>query len=77
MKITELNHTPTKAECLEAVDALRKQIDDGTIVAFAAVGIQASDVVSSFMGSSRPVSRLRMIGACSRLHHYVNSQCDE
>lgn len=71
MKAVELNQTPTREHALQAVDGLRGKIERGEIVAFVAVGIMNDDTIEGFVGSSRPVSRLRLHGAIAALGHDV------
>ena len=48
-------------------------LEKGEIVAFAAVGIEADDCTRMWLGSSRPVTRLRLMGAMyNLLNHYTN-----
>ena len=67
--------TSSKKETLEAIDALRKAIEDGDVVAFCAVGIYADDATHAWTGSVQRASRLRMMGALTHLTHcYINGE---
>ncbi len=61
--------TYTTETALEILDELRAKIESGEIIAFAAVGIEPDDITFSWTASTRPVSRLRMIGAIGSLFH--------
>ena len=76
MKVVSINPRPSRDQCLQAIDALREGVASGRLVMFAAVAIEDNDTSETFMGCSKPVSRLRLIGACSRLLHWVNIQAD-
>jgi len=74
-KITPLriNRDPSREDALEAARSLVTALENGEIVAFAAVGIEADDCTRMWSGSSRPVTRLRMMGAMyNLLNHYAN-----
>lgn len=61
--------TDTKEEALQVIDGLRQAIESGEIVAFAAVGIEPSDCTRMWTSTTRPVTRLRMMGAMYNLLH--------
>jgi len=67
MQVVTLDLMPTKKDCLEAVELLRKAVESGEIIAFAAVGISDSDGTTLYTGSSKTLSLLRMQGACAGL----------
>lgn len=72
MKIHTINSLPSKAEALSALDDLRAKIDSGEIIAFAAVGIEPDDCTMMWCGASKPVTRLRTMGAIqSLLYHWT------
>ena len=60
---------PDKTNMLEVVDSLRKQIIDGEIIAFVAVGIDSADASFGWCSSVGGVTRLRMMGAISNMQH--------
>ena len=54
---------------LEVLDEMRRQIEDGEIVAFAAVSIGPDDSTHQHSGAVEGVSNLRMVGALAVLQH--------
>ena len=73
MKVERFNPLPSKEDCLSAIDDLRAKIEDGSVVAFAAIGIEPNDVVTTWIGSSRPTTRLKILGAVHNLAYYVQT----
>lgn len=59
--------TDTKEEALLVIDGLRQAIEEGEIVAFAAVGIEPDDCTRMWSATTKPVTRLRMMGAMFNL----------
>lgn len=55
-------------DALDVLDKLRKDLESGKIVAFAAVGIAPDDETFAYVSATKSVSRLRMIGATAHLH---------
>lgn len=71
MKIVDFNASPSLEDALSALDAIRDDLKAGNIVAFAAAGVGSDDTSFWYCGSSRPVTRLRLIGAMSKaLFHF-------
>lgn len=60
---------PTLEDALCVVESLRKDIESGKVVAFAVVAIEQDDTALVYTGSTRPVTRLRMMGAISHMQH--------
>lgn len=61
------------AAAIEVLDQLREQILSGQVIAFAAVAIEPDDTTTAWSSCTRPVTRLRMMGAItSLLHGYVD-----
>ena len=59
-------------EALRILDDLRVEISNGTVVAFAAVGIRPNDETAMWSSCTKFVSRLRMIGGIyGLLQHYT------
>jgi hypothetical protein len=56
-------------DALDVIDDLRRRVMAGEVVAFCLVGIDAQDVARVWTSSTRPVSRLRMMGAIANLEH--------
>jgi hypothetical protein len=71
-KLVTLDKTPNKQVALEVIESLRLAIENGEIVAFAAVGIEEDDCTRMWSSSTRPVTRLRMMGAMYNLLHTFN-----
>lgn len=72
MKIINLCQTPTMQDALDTIDQLRKEVESGKLVSFFAAGVGDDDSSYAFIGSSRAVSRLRMIGAMTiALHMFL------
>lgn len=68
----------TTEEALAVIDALREAVASGEIVAVAAVGIERDDVTRLWTTTTRPVTRLRIIGAMHHmLHTYSHMDTDE
>jgi hypothetical protein len=57
---------------LEVLDVLREQIVSGQVIAFVAVAIEPDDVTTRFQATTRPVTKLRMLGAVASLNHWVH-----
>lgn len=72
MKIVQFSNTDTTA-ALGVLDDLRRRVAEGSVVAFAAVGIEADDTTRGWTSCTRHVSRLRMMGAIASMeqsyHH--------
>jgi hypothetical protein len=65
--------TSTKEDALAVIEDLRVAIESGEIIAFAAVGVEPDDCTRMWSTSTRPVTRLRMMGAMHNLlHHYTD-----
>jgi hypothetical protein len=72
MKIVDFPKTVNTEEALEVLDDLRKQIADGTIKAFVAVGIDDDHALYGFSASTKKTTRLEMMGAMMGLQwNYV------
>lgn len=72
MELVKTPHADGKKRLLENVDALRKQIEDGEAVAFAAVSIGKDDAVWTYVGTGAHTSNLRMFGAVAHLQLKVH-----
>lgn len=72
MKVVEFNANPSLEDALSALDSLREDLKSGRIIAFAASGITADDENLWYSGSSRPVTRLRLIGSMSNALYHFN-----
>lgn len=72
MKVVDFNANPSLEDALSALDGLRKDLESGRIVAFATAGVGQDDACFWYCGSSRPVSRLRLIGAMSNALYHFN-----
>jgi hypothetical protein len=57
----------SKETALEIVESLRKAIEEGEIIGFSAVGIEPDDCTRMWSATTKPVSRLRMMGAMYHL----------
>ena len=69
-KIRLLPKKPTtKKEALEVLQSLKEAIENDSIVAFAAVGIEPDDITRMWASTTVPVTRLRMIGAMYHMLH--------
>jgi hypothetical protein len=62
MKLLEFSR-PSLKDALEAADGLRRDLESGKIAAFVAVGVADDDATFAYLGATKPVSNLRMIGA--------------
>lgn len=73
VQLAHIDKNPTREQAIEAAKSLVAALESGEIVAFGAVGIEADDATKMWSGSSRPVTRLRMMGAIyNLLNHYTN-----
>lgn len=70
-KLATFNPLPSREEALASLDSLRKMIESGEMIAYAAVGIEPDDKTRFWCGASKPVTRLRLIGACAGLTRFV------
>ena len=52
-----------KQESLDIIDALRKAVECGEVVAFAAIGIGVDDSTYEYIGNCGGLSSLRFVGA--------------
>lgn len=68
-KLVHLNRTPSMADALETIDQLRREIEAGRVIAFAAVAIEQGDECIAYCSAIKPVSRLRLQGAIAQLQH--------
>lgn len=73
MKIVKWNSTPTLNDALETIDQLRQQVVDGKITAFFIAGLDDEDCTYAFVGSVKPVSRLRLQGSMSQAVYAMQS----
>lgn len=55
------------ANALDVLDDLRAKIISGQVIAFCAVGVEPDDTTSEWCATTRPVTRLRMMGAIQSL----------
>lgn len=69
MNVIPLNQNPTLSDSLATLDKLREDVAAGRIIAFAAVGIDQEDRALAYVGSSKPVSKLKLQGAVSKLNN--------
>lgn len=60
---------PDKQRALDVLDDLRKKIESGQVIAFAAVGIEPDDSTLFWTAATLGVSRLRLLGAMAHLQH--------
>lgn len=72
MKLVEFNVNPSLEDALSALDELRKDIESGKVIAFAAACVGPDDATLWYCGSSRLVSRLRLTGAMSKALYHFN-----
>jgi hypothetical protein len=63
--------TDTKS-ALEVLDVLREQVLSGQVIAFVAAAIEPDDTTTRFQATTRPVTKLRMLGAVASLNHWVH-----
>ena len=75
MKIIDLKSGNTK-DALDVLDDLRVKVSAGEIIAFAIVGIEPDDTTRSWTSTTRPVSRLRMMGAIANLEQCFHNDPD-
>ena len=59
----------TKDVALGVIDTLRKDIEEGRIIGFHCTALEADDTVVVYTSTTRPITRLRMIGALSHGQH--------
>lgn len=69
MNVVNLNPAPTMQDALDVIDALRRDVVDGKVVAFFVAGVDNSDTVIAYASSVRPVTRLRLQGAMGQALH--------
>lgn len=67
LKVVNIHGLPTKQAALDVVDSIRRDIETGEIVGFACVAVEPGDETRVYIGTSRPVTRLRMMGMLSQL----------
>ena len=71
MKVVELKGDIKSS--LEVLEDLRSRVDSGDVVAFAIVGVRASDDIRAWLGNTKHISQLKIIGATHKLLEYVSS----
>jgi hypothetical protein len=71
MNVVRLNPTPTMQPSLEVIDALRRDVAEGRIVAFFVAGLDSEDTTIAYASSVRPVTRLRLQGAMGQALHLM------
>lgn len=69
MNVVKLNPAPTKDDALAVIDALRRDVDEGKVVAFFVAGVSPADETIVYASSVKPVSRLRLQGAMGQALH--------
>lgn len=60
---------PTPDDLLATIDLIRSAIEAGEVVAFAGVTIAPDDEITAWTGETRPVTKLRVLGAIAGLLH--------
>ena len=69
---------PDNTNLLEVLDVLRQRVEDGSVIAFAAVTISPTDETHGYSAAHAGVTRLRMGGAIANLNHaYQGGALDE
>jgi hypothetical protein len=58
-----------KSDALEVLDDLRAAVERGEIIAFACVGIEPDDCTQIWSSSTKPTTRLKIIGAMAHMLH--------
>lgn len=75
MNVIALNRLPTLEDALGVIDQLRADTEEGKLVAFFAVGIADDDSTNVYVGTTRPISRLRVQGALTfALHSFQHGE---
>ncbi len=72
MKLIQFNsrfHRPTLEEALACIDKLREDMASGKVVGFFAAALNEEDETFGYIGTSKRVSRLRMMGALFNALH--------
>lgn len=69
MNVVKLNPTPTMDEALAVIDALRRNVEEGQVVAFFVAGVSPTDETIVYASAVKPVSRLRLQGAMGQALH--------
>jgi hypothetical protein len=69
MNVVTLNPNPTMDDALAVLDALRRDVEGGKVVAFFVAGISPTDETIAYASAVKPVSRLRLQGAMGQALH--------
>lgn len=72
-KVLQLdNKADDIAGALEVLDLMRKAVESGQIIALCAVAIEPDDCTTRWQFATRPVTKLRMLGAVASLSHFIH-----
>ncbi len=69
MKLIEFPKMANPEEALQVLDDLRRDIEQGNIKAFVAVGISDDHIMHGYCGSAKYTTRLEMMGAMMGLQY--------
>jgi hypothetical protein len=58
-----------KASALAAIDDLRRRVESGEVIAFAAVGIEPGRQTAMWCGAAQPMHQIELYGAVAALMH--------
>lgn len=70
--INMVSRSDDTSGALEVLAKLREEIEAGRVVAFCAVAIEPGDETTRWQASTRPVTKLRMLGAVASLAHWIH-----
>jgi hypothetical protein len=71
VNVVELPTAEYKQTALEVIDSLKEAVEEGRVVAFTCVGISDDDSTFMYQASVKRFTKLRMMGAVSRLEKAV------
>jgi hypothetical protein len=72
MKLLKMNSTSTTYDAIEVIEGLKKDILDGNVVAFFAAAVGKEDDTYAYVGSTKFISQLRLIGAMAHALHMLH-----
>lgn len=72
-KLVLVPSTSDKTNALEVLDKLREAVEVGEVIGFTVVTVDDIDCTTAYASTTKPVTRLRMIGAVATLLHHFHT----
>jgi hypothetical protein len=70
-QVVPFNASPSLQDCLEVIDAFRKDVEEGKIIVFAICSLDPEDETVYYCGAVKPVKKSRLLGCLAQTLHSV------